>query len=231
LATADDLGEVSRLLADAVLVLGWCASPDAMVLNPEEAAEPVIVPDDLRVDYAAAFAQLTGLVPDYETYFGRTGGVEEWGPVVDRAGWSGPLLQFKLRILRRGGRDRVVRWARGHRPPITRRLLKWFLEILNIALDSLSAIPGVDLIKELKEFLERAVAGEDGDDDGDGSAPDNDQKKPGDGSPKMEPPAGPGPTSRPDDRPQTGIDEEDGVVINGLRLTPEPDTAEGNELG
>ncbi len=74
-------------------------------------------PDDLRVEDAAAVEQLTGLVPDYESYFERTGGIEQWGPVLDAAGWSGPLLRFKLRVLGRGGRDRVVSWARARHSP------------------------------------------------------------------------------------------------------------------
>lgn len=170
MATAEELREVSRLLAEAIFVLRWCASSDALVLNEEEAAEPVVSPDDLRADYAAAIDQLIGLVPDYESYFEQTGGVEQWGPVLDAAGWSGPLLRFKLRVLRRGGRASVVSWARGLRPPISRRLLKWFLKLLNIALDSLGTIPGVDLIKELKEFLEGAEGADDGEDDEDGPA-------------------------------------------------------------
>jgi len=101
-------------------------------------------------------AQLLELVPDYDALFGldptaptSRDGVDNWGAELDRAGWSGPLLRFKLAVLRRAGRGPVIRWAstgwaRRLRRAIPRRLLKTFLAALNAALGSLGAIPGVD---------------------------------------------------------------------------------------
>ncbi len=152
MATYDDLVEVSRLLSEAALLLRWCGEDEARVLDGEE-AEAAVLPEDLRGLYRDAVGQLLEQVQ---------GGLDRWGPVLDSAGWSGPLLRFKLAVLRRAGRESVMGWARGLSRVIPRRALKVFLAALNAALGSLGAIPGVDLLKELKEFLERAIDGDGG---------------------------------------------------------------------
>jgi len=136
--------------------------------------EAPVQSDDLRELYREAVAQLLELVPDYDALFGldptaptSRDGVDNWGAELDRAGWSGPLLRFKLAVLRRAGRGPVIRWAstgwaRRLRRAIPRRLLKTFLAALNAALSSLGAIPGVDLLREIKEFLEGAIGDEGG---------------------------------------------------------------------
>jgi glucoamylase len=161
------------------LLLLRCGEEEARLSDGE--AETAVLPDELRGLYQEAVAQLLELVPDYDALFGLDptaptgdGGVERWGPELDRAGWSGPLLRFKLAVLRRAGRRPVMRWAHRFRRAIPRRLLKAFLAALNAALGSLGAIPGVDLLREIKEFLEGASgdegnAGATEDDDGNGS--------------------------------------------------------------
>lgn len=169
MATLEDLAEVSRLLSEAVLLLRWCGDDQALVLDNEEAmaAGDPVLPDDLRGLYREAVGQLLEQVPDYDallgpgfTVGGEPGGLERWGPVLDDAGWSGPLLRFKLAVLQRSGRETVMSWATGQAMrAIPRRVLKPFLAALNAALGSLGAIPGVDLLRELKEFLEGAIGG------------------------------------------------------------------------
>jgi len=168
LATREELRQVSRLLSEVKLLLRHCGEEEARLSDGEE-AEAIVLPEDLRGPYREAVAQLLELVPDYDALFGLdatapTGhdGLDRWGPVLDNAGWSGPLLRFKLAVLRRAGREPVIGWARRLRRAIPRRLLKAFLAALNAALGSLGAIPGVDLLREFKEFLERMIGDEGG---------------------------------------------------------------------
>ena len=173
MATREELAQVSRLLSEVKLLLQHCGEEDARLSDGGEAEAPVLS-DDLRGLYREAVAQLLELVPDYDALFGldpttstSRDGVDNWGVELDRAGWSGPLLRFKLAVLRRAGRGPVVRWAstgwaRRLRRAIPRRLLKTFLAALNAALGSLGAIPGVDLLREIKEFLEGAIGDEGG---------------------------------------------------------------------
>ena len=173
MATREELAEVSRLLSEVKLLLRRCGEEEARLSDAGE-ADAAVLPDDLRGLYREAVAQLLELVPDYDALFGLDptapasgDGVERWGPELDRAGWSGPLLRFKLAVLRRAGRGPVIGWARRLRRAIPRRLLKAFLAALNAALGSLGAIPGVDLLREIKEFLEGAI-GDGGDAEGSG---------------------------------------------------------------
>ncbi len=77
---------------------------------------------------------------------------------LDRVAWTGPALGFKLAVLDANGREEVVSTATagtgGGR--LRGRVFRPFVRVLNAALGSLTGVPGVGAIKELKDFVEGA---------------------------------------------------------------------------
>jgi hypothetical protein len=76
--------------------------------------------------------------------------------LLELAGWTDALRDFKLQTLDHSGREEVMSVAnQGRRGGgrIRRAIFRRFKGALNAALDSLAGIPGVAAIKELKDFL------------------------------------------------------------------------------
>ena len=81
--------------------------------------------------------------------------------MLEIAGWKDALRELKLQVLEHNGRSDVMEVARRGRSGggrLRNRVFRGFLGALNAALDSLSGLPGVGAIKELKDFLERALS-------------------------------------------------------------------------
>jgi hypothetical protein len=162
-ASQDDVDAVHDLVRDASSVLDWSAGSDASLTDEETDERVPVVSRELLELYQAAvdqaleahlnlaLATLHGENPDFP--------LEEVLAVLERAGWTGPLRDFKLGVLERRGRGAVMEVAREGRTgggTLGRRLFRGFLGALNAALDSLDGLPGVGVGKELKDFLERA---------------------------------------------------------------------------
>jgi hypothetical protein len=163
-ATPDEVEAARLVVSNAMSLLDWCAGLDAMLLSDDGETVPVL-PEDLREAYGDAVDELRA--EHYEladtTFSGNNEqlGFEEVTRILGAVGWTGRLLQFKLGVLEHAGRREVMEVAgqgRGGGGRIRRRVFSGFLGVLNAALDSLSGIPGVGAIKELKDFLERAIA-------------------------------------------------------------------------
>jgi hypothetical protein len=150
------------VVRDAMDLLQWCARPDATLIDEETGGRARVVPDDLRESYLAAVLQLR------EAHFRAAeaalrGETEEYpsarvDEILEAAGWTGPLRDFKLRALDLGGRREAMAVVREPQARIMgRRLWRRFVPLLNAALESLSGIPGVAAIQELKDFVEAIV--------------------------------------------------------------------------
>ncbi len=163
-AAREDAVEVLALVTDAVQVLDWAASNDAYVLDDELERAQRLMPESLLGAYQEALDQarqeafalailtLSGENPTFP--------IEAVLATLQLAGWTGALRAFKLQVLEESGRSEVRQATSGGRRGgggIRGRVLGGFLGALNAALDSLSGVPGVAVIKELKDFLERAA--------------------------------------------------------------------------
>jgi hypothetical protein len=163
MATAEDAGVVSDLVADAARLLDWCAGPEALITWDDGEDVPA-VPPDLLAGYAAAVDQLAAeqVALALSTLAGGNDSfpIDRVLAVLARAGWDGALRDFKLQVLEQTGRAEVRERTAGGRAGggrIRRALLGPFMGALNAALDSLTGVPGVAAIKELKDFLERIL--------------------------------------------------------------------------
>ncbi len=165
MATVGDMQVVAAVVSDAAELLDWCAGTQAFLQDPNGQITPV-VPEDLLDAYAAAIDQLLE-VHVRLAMLTLSGDNPSFPPdavsrVLDDAGWTGALRDFKLRVLERTGRAEVMEVARGGRRRggrIGRRVFGAFLGGLNAALDSLEGIPGAGGIREVKDFLERVIGG------------------------------------------------------------------------
>jgi len=79
---------------------------------------------------------------------------------LDSVGWSGASRAFKEQALDEAGRQDIMAAVERRGPKPRRRIWKKFLKVLNVALGSLSVIPGVEPIKQLKDFAEGATSDE-----------------------------------------------------------------------
>jgi len=163
MATEQDAAVVSDLVADAAQLLDWCAGPEAQITAGKGEDTPA-VPYGLRDSYAAAVDQLA--VGQLALALVTLAGGNDSFPmdrvlaVLPDAGWDGALRDFKLGALERAGRAEVRERTAGGRDGggrIRRALLGPFLGALNAALDSLTGVPGVAAVKELKDFLEKVL--------------------------------------------------------------------------
>jgi hypothetical protein len=152
-ADANDIEFARRLIIDSVLALRWAAS-DAGVDNEQN---PVVSPNlkpfmagAVEEVHDGAFQQalriLNGDDPDFPP--------ENVSAALDSVGWTGASRIFKEQALNEAGREEVMAAVDGHGPNPRRMVWRKFLKVLNVALGSLSVIPGVEPIKELKDFAE-----------------------------------------------------------------------------
>jgi hypothetical protein len=143
---------------DATHLLRWCAEPEARLIDDAEEMH-LVLPEVLLESYRATVMQFE------ERYFPLAlltlaGGNDAFPldtliPLLMAAGWTGPALDFKLGVLEHTGREEVMATARAG-GGIRRRIFRAFVPALNAALGSLSGVPGVGAIKELKDFIEAA---------------------------------------------------------------------------
>jgi len=163
-ASPEDMGAVHDVVLDATRLLDWSGGPEAFLFD-EQANEqrPVVVPS-LADSYRAAINQARDEVFALALMTLR-GDNPNFPPsavlaLLEIAGWTDALRDFKLQVLEYNGRSEVMEVARegqGRGGGIRRRIFRGFIGALNAALDSLSGLPGVGAIKELKDFLERAL--------------------------------------------------------------------------
>jgi hypothetical protein len=143
---------------DAAYLLRWCAEPEARLIDDTEESH-LVLPERLLESYRAAIMQfadryfplaLQTLAGDNEVF-----PLEALIPLLVSVGWTGPALDFKLGVLELTGREEVMATARaGGGGRIRRKVFRAFVPALNAALGSLSGVPGVGAIKELKDFIE-----------------------------------------------------------------------------
>jgi hypothetical protein len=146
------------VVSDAADLLRWCAEPEARLIDDAEELH-LVLPEHLLESYRAALMEfdrrhfrlaLQTLAGENEFF-----PVEALIPLLVSVGWTGPALDFKLSVLEHTGREEVMATARaGGGGRIRRRIFKAFVPALNAALGSLSGVPGVGAIKELKDFIE-----------------------------------------------------------------------------
>jgi len=158
-ANQEDLDAVFAIVEDATQLLDWCAGSDAFFVDDSETRREVL-PTDLVDAYRAAVDQAQTEAFELALRTLRGGNTEFPITTVLRllelAGWTAALRDFKLQALTHSGREEVMTVARGGRTaggPIRRTIFRRFKAALNAALDSLAGIPGVAAIKELKDFL------------------------------------------------------------------------------
>ncbi len=163
MASEEDAAVVRELIQDATNVLDWCAGPESFLVDDQRPPQPAI-PEELRRAYAAAVDQLIevflprvlAILSGEDPEFPMT----EVLAVLAAAGWDGAMRDFKLQALDHAGRQTVMEVAGGgRREPgrLLRRAFRAFMGALNAALDSLKGIPGVGVIRELKDFTEGIV--------------------------------------------------------------------------
>jgi len=155
MADANDVAFARGVIRDSLVVLGWAASED----GTDDEQNPVVSPS-LKASMAAAveevhdgaFAQALRILD------GEDPGMppEEVSAALDRVGWSGASRVFKEQALVEAGRSEVMDAVDRGGPKPRNRVWRKFLKMLNVALGSLSVIPGVEQIKELKDFAETA---------------------------------------------------------------------------
>jgi hypothetical protein len=163
-ASQEDVDAALAVVDDATRVLDWSSASDAS-LEDESGERTPPVPEGLIDAYRAAIDQaqeehfqlalqtLRGHNPEFP--------LSQVLALLQVAGWTGDMRDFKLGVLEQSGRSEVMEVAAQGRAaggPIRRRIFRGFLGALNAALDSLDGIPGVGAVKELKDFLERAGA-------------------------------------------------------------------------
>lgn len=163
-ATDDDMTAVHDLIDDTTSLLRWSGSSDSQLIAENSDERARVVAPSLETSYRAAIEQaqseafdlalrtLRGQNPDFPPSAVLT--------LLEAAGWSGALATFKLEVLEYNGRSDVLDVVQTNPTGgggIRRRVFRGFLGALNAALDSLSGLPGVGVIKELKDFLERAA--------------------------------------------------------------------------
>jgi len=165
-ATDGDITAVHDLIVDSTRLLQWSGSSDSHLIDGgggDDERTPVVDPS-LVTSYRAAIEQaereafelalrtLRGLNPDVPPTAVRA--------LLEAAGWSGALATFKFEVLEHNGRSDVAEVVRTNPTGgggIRRRVFRAFLGALNASLGRLSGLPGVAVIKELKDFLERAA--------------------------------------------------------------------------
>lgn len=145
------------VVTDAIVALRWAASEEGL----DDEGRPVVslslkesmaaaVEEVHDTAYARAVGTLNGQDPDYPF---------EWvSDALDGVGWSGASRAFKEQALEEAGRREVMRAVDPGGPKPRGRIWKKFLKVLNAALGSLSVIPGVEPIKQLKDFAEGATS-------------------------------------------------------------------------
>jgi hypothetical protein len=147
-----------RVVNDATYLLRWCAEPEARLVDDSEELH-LVLPERLLESYRAAIMQFeTSYFPlALQILAGENDAfpLEALIPLLVSVGWTGPALDFKLGVLEHTGREEVMATARGGRGGgIRRKIFGAFVPVLNAALGSLSGVPGVGAIKELKDFIE-----------------------------------------------------------------------------
>lgn len=152
-----DVEAVHSLVLDATQFLDWCAGSESLLSDDDERFP--VLGGELREAYRAALEQaeeyfslalrtLRGENPEFP--------LTEVLDAIELAGWTGALRDFKLQVLERSGRTEVMEVAKEGRVGggvIRRFVFGRFKSALNAALDSLTEVPGVGLIKELKDFV------------------------------------------------------------------------------
>ena len=161
-ATEEDVAAVRELIADAIQLLDWSGGSDSSLLTEEEEQVPV-VSDELADLYREALAQAQ--TEHFPLALATMDGENRSFPIslvlaiLEQVAWTGSLRAFKLEVLEQSGRGEVMEVARAGRTGggrVRRWIFRRFKGALNAALDSLSALPGVAVIKELKDFLGEA---------------------------------------------------------------------------
>ena len=163
MATVSDSQAVFGIVLDAIRVLDWSAGEESRLVRADGESVPVLA-RELVQTYRAALEQAHRSF--FELALRTLSGENINFPLtavlaeLERAGWTGPLREFKVRVLELSGRPQVMEVANRGRQGggrIRSAIFRRFLDALNHALDSLGAIPGVDAIKELKGFEEIAL--------------------------------------------------------------------------
>jgi hypothetical protein len=166
MATLGDAEEARRIIVDSLMLLDWSAGSDSILYGDggrDGGTSQVVSDDELRQSFGPAVDQLaesqgrlalltlSGDNPAFP--------MEQVLELLAAVGWDGALLTFKLRTLSVSGREEVMETARRGRSgggQIRRRIFRRFLPALNAALGSLSGLPGVGAVQEVKNFLEAA---------------------------------------------------------------------------
>jgi hypothetical protein len=145
------------VVRDSFVVLRWAASEEGL----DDEGAPVVSPGLRQFmapaveevhdgAYSQALRILDGNDPDYPP--------ERVSADLDSVGWSGAQRIFKEQTLKEAGRHEVMDAVEHGGPRPKRRIWQKFFRVLNVALESLSIIPGVEPIKELKDFAESVTA-------------------------------------------------------------------------
>jgi hypothetical protein len=153
MAEAFEISFARDVVRDAIVVLQWAASADGL----DDEGRPVVSPSlkesmaaAVEEVHATAFVRADGILggedPDYP--------LERVSDALDSVGWSGASRAFKEQALEEAGRQEVMRAVDPGSPKPRGRIWKRFIKVLNAALGSLSVIPGVEPIKQLKDFAE-----------------------------------------------------------------------------
>jgi hypothetical protein len=155
---------VHDVVLDATLLLDWSGGGDASLLDEETEEQTPVVASSLADSYRAAIEQAReqAFTLALTTLRGENSGFPPAAvlALLEMAGWTDALRDFKLQVLEHNGRSEVMDVARGGQTGggrIRRKVFKGFIGALNAALDSLSGLPGVGVIKELKDFLEGSL--------------------------------------------------------------------------
>jgi hypothetical protein len=158
MATAEDARFARGVVRDSLVSLRWAASADGQADDGLD-----LVPASLKPAMARAveeihdgpFRQALGILDGEDPEFPP----ERVSATLDAVGWSGEQLAFKRQVLEEAGRREVMAATEGGPRP-RRKVWKKFMAVVNAALGSLSAIPGVDTVKEIKDFSEASTAGD-----------------------------------------------------------------------
>jgi hypothetical protein len=152
-----EIGFARDVVRDAIEALRWAASDEGLDAD----GEPVVAPR-LRDSLAAAVEEVraTAFARADSILAGEDPGypIEGVSDALDSVGWSGASRAFKEQALDEAGRQEVMRAVDQGGPKPPRRIWKKFLNVLNAALGSLTVIPGVEPIKELKDFAHGATS-------------------------------------------------------------------------
>lgn len=152
MATQEDIMFARRVVRDSLVTLRWAASEE----GADDEGHPVVLPS-LKPSlsgpvrevhdgpFELAMRIFDGANPEFPS--------ERLSRVLDDAGWYGAQLAFKDQALEAAGRQEVVDAAEGGPRP-RGRVWRRFLRVLDAGLQSLSAVPGVEPVLELKDFVE-----------------------------------------------------------------------------